>query len=631
MWNFSYVIPTLLVLVIFMGYYFGLPRIPIRINHTFIMIVVVEFLVLTTDIVATWACINYATLPVGLLYLLNGAYFIAFFLRAYSFFYFTVNVLKSSFSYNQTRRVLVLVPFCVFSLVVITSVWTHLFFYIDETGYHSGVLYNTLYLLIAFYSACSFYLITRHKSRVRRKRELNSVVWYNLILVLGAIVRYVFPTYLLMDTFCLMSLIIIYLSYENPDFYLEPRTWIFNSRALREYVEEINNKKNYTVLMFVIHNYNDLRDLYGIRQMDQGICLIGDYLRKHFKDEMVFYYGNGRFALLGKEDFDYETSYKNIRERFDSSWKADDAELFLEVGGAVLKMSENKLAIENVMSILSEGFDLAGKSDEDRVIIVDKEIQDRIIGQTEIKKTLNNAIEHDQLKVYLQPIVNSATGKLEGAEALSRIFEDSGKMISPALFVPIAEKNGMINQVGDQVFEQVCSFVKENNVKAMGLSWINVNLSPIQFMRSDIAEKFYSCAKKYGVDPDFIHLEITEEALIDDSLLVKQMQALSSKGFHFVLDDYGKGYSNITRLRNCPFINVKLDMSLVWDYCKKPDEILPNMVNTFGKMGFSITAEGIENQQMAELMADMGVTHLQGYHFSKPVSMKDFVNDYAKE
>ncbi len=629
MWNFSYVIPSLLVLVIFMGHYFALPRIPIRINQTFIRLVVVEFLVLTTDIVSTWACINFATLPVWLLYFLNSAYFVVFFLRAYIFFLVTANVLKSSFSYNRARIALVMVPFCILSLVVITSFKTHLFFYIDETGYHSGVLYNTLYLLFAFYSACSFYLISRHRSRVRRKREFNSVIWYNLILVLGAIVRYAFPSYLLMDTFCLMAMIVIYLSFENPDFYLEPRTWIFNSRALREYVEEINNNKKYTVLQFVIHNYSDLRDLYGIRQMDQGICLIGDYLCKHFKGEMAFYYRNGKFAILGKEDFDYESAYEMISERFKAPWEADDAELFLDIGGAVLQMGNNDLALEHVMSILSEGFQIAAGNDEDIVIIVDSKIQDRVTERSEIKKNLKYAIEHDQLKVYLQPIINSRTGKIEGAEALSRIFDGEGKMISPAVFIPIAEQNGMINQVGDKVFEKICRFVKENDVKALGLSWINVNLSPIQFMRTDIADRFQACAKKYGVDPTFIHLEITEEALIDDSLLIKQMQSLSTKGFCFVLDDYGKGYSNISRLKNCPFINVKLDMSLVWDYCKKPDMILPYMVNTFGKMGFSITAEGIENKEMAEIMANMGVNHLQGYHFSKPISMKEFVNNYA--
>ena len=187
----------------------------------------------------------------------------------------------------------------------------------------------------------------------------------------------------------------------------------------------------------------------------------------------------------------------------------------------------------------------------------------------------------------------------------------------------------MINQLGDRVFEKVCEFIKENDVKAMGLSWINVNLSPIQFMRADIADRLFTYIEKYNIEPDSIHLEITEEAMIDDVLLKKQMEMLMSKGFSFSLDDYGKGYSNIARLKKCPFKNIKLDMSIVWDYCKNPDVLIPNIVDTLRKLGFSITAEGIEDEHMAKTMSDIGVRYLQGYHFSKPVPMEEFVKNYS--
>ncbi len=630
MWNFNYAIPSFLVLVIFMSYYFALPRIPIRINQTFIKLVIVEFLVTTTNIVSTWACINYAILPVWLLYLLNEAYFVAFFMRAYIFSLFTANVLKSSFCYDFNKRCLLQLPFFAFSLLIISSSRTHLFFYIDETGYHNGPGYNLLYLLFILYLAFSFVLIRRHRTRVRRKREFTSISWYNLMLFIGLILRFAFPQYLLMGTFCLMALIIIYLSFENPDFYLEPRTWIFNNRALREYVEEINNRKKYTILQFVIHNYADFRELYGARQMDQGIALIGNYLRKEFKDEMVFYYRSGRFILLGEYNFDYELAYDMIKERFKSSWEADDAELYLDIGAAVLHFGELRLQYESVLNILSDGFDMAAQSSGEEIIIIDREAQDKNAQQGEIKKALKFAIEHDQVKVFLQPIMNSKTGRIEGAEALTRIVDNTGKIIPPSLFIPIAEKNGMINQLGDQAFEQTCRFIKEKDVAGRGISFINVNLSPIQFMRTDIAEKLEGYVRKYGIDPEFIHLEITEEALIDETLLLKQMQALISKGFCFALDDYGKGYSNLSRLRHCPFINIKLDMSLVWDYCRKPDEMVPSMVDTFKKMGFSITAEGIEDGNMAEDMSEVGVNYLQGFHFSKPIPMEDFESRYLQ-
>ena len=86
----------------------------------------------------------------------------------------------------------------------------------------------------------------------------------------------------------------------------------------------------------------------------------------------------------------------------------------------------------------------------------------------------------------------------------------------------------------------------------------------------------------------------------------------------------------MTRLKKCPFVNIKLDMSIVWDYCKNPDEIIPSMVETFDKIGFGITAEGIEDKNMMDKMASIGVSYLQGFYFSRAVSMEEFMRKFAE-
>ncbi len=125
-----------------------------------------------------------------------------------------------------------------------------------------------------------------------------------------------------------------------------------------------------------------------------------------------------------------------------------------------------------------------------------------------------------------------------------------------------------------------------------------------------------------------IHLEITEESMIYEYFLNRQIRVLAEKGFKFVLDDYGTGYSNLARLKKCPFINIKIDMSIVWDYCKEPDYILPTMIQAFKHMGFGITSEGVENDNMAETMKNIGCDLLQGYLYSKPLPVEEFVKQY---
>ena len=181
------------------------------------------------------------------------------------------------------------------------------------------------------------------------------------------------------------------------------------------------------------------------------------------------------------------------------------------------------------------------------------------------------------------------------------------------------------------MFESACAFFQNHRteIEAMGLKWINVNLSPLQFLRSDLSSRFAALLEKYDVSADKIHLEITEEAMIDYALLQKQIQSMKRTGFDFVLDDFGSGYSNVTRLKQYPFVNIKLDMEVVWDYFKNRDQILPALIKAFKHMGFSVTAEGIENRDMAQEMRTLGCDYLQGFYFSRPLPAAAFLQKYA--
>jgi EAL domain-containing protein (putative c-di-GMP-specific phosphodiesterase class I) len=226
--------------------------------------------------------------------------------------------------------------------------------------------------------------------------------------------------------------------------------------------------------------------------------------------------------------------------------------------------------------------------------------------------------------------VESRTGKLVGAEALSRIRGEDGKILPPSAFIPIAEKDGSIITLGEQVLRKTCRFIRDNDIQALWLQWINVNLSPYQCMSRDLAERFRAILEEYSVAPELIHLELTEQSIADYSLLKHQLLKLQEMGFQFALDDYGSGYSNLTRVKQYPFKNIKMDMEVVWNYFRDRDPLLPAMVQVFRQMNFSITAEGIETKEMADSMAEIGCDYLQGYYFSKPVSMPDFLERYQK-
>ncbi len=628
MWNYGYAIHSLFILFIILLFYFSLPRLPLRINRIFIYLLWLESAVLFFDIVSSWADSNLSQVSLSVAHLLNVCYFASFFLRALAFFEFTSIVFKRNYSDSKLYLAIFCIPFSVAFAFTFISPWTGLIYNLDGGQYHNGPFYFLLYYVTYFYLVCSVYVTLRYRYIIRR-RYFYSMMLYQAVLVAGIIFRKAFPSYLLMDSFCLMAIFTVYLAFGNPEFYLESRSKVFNADAFRDYFEENNGRLNHKILGVSIHNYMEMRDIYGGRQIDSGITLISQYLYRTFPECEIFYYRNGTFFLMADPEFDENGAAAVIKERFKHAWTADNLELYLGVTFTSAYVRNDVASSDYLLSTLMSAVDKAdGEFTGEIAFVSDKELND-YVDKASIKRALENAVEHNQVEVFLQPFIEAKSGNLVGAEALARIRDAEGNIIPPIAFIPMAEANGKINTLGEQIFDKACLFAKENDIAAMGMKWISVNLSPIQFVKRDLAERYASIVEKHGIDPGMMHLEITEVSLADESFMNRQVHAMREKGFKFALDDYGTGSSNIKRIKHYPFVDVKIDMSVVWDYCKAPDEILPTMISTFKRMGFKTTCEGIEDENMAKIVTELGCDYLQGYLYSKPLPMDEFVKKYS--
>ena len=629
MWNYNFVFPSLLVLVIFLIYYFGRRRLPIRMNRTFLKLLIVDLLVIVSDLLASWADDNHQTLPQALLVVLNLAFFVLYIARVQAFFQFTLYTMRVRLERTRWKGPLIYVVYYLSEAIILSSPVTGAVFSIDAAGYHRGPLYVVLPICSFFYLALGLFTLALYYKRIKRG-EAASILCFHIVLLVGNVVRILLPQYLVMNTFCLMAVIIIYLSFQNPDLYLSDRGPAFNSRAFRDMLGDTMYKKDFRILGFVLRDYNDERGIYGGIQMDQGLGLIIRYLLRKYPQYTVFYLRSGCFAIVGPENMDWDGIKSEIARRFEQPWEADDVDLYLHVSFVELSTDHlQKNTAEDVINTLLIALDrVAQTANLDQNILTPENLQE-IYEQMDVKRNLERALEQDAVEVFLQPIVDGKTRKLAGAEALARLRNEEGHLLSPALFVPIAEKNGHIGLMGEQVLRKVCRFIHENDIHALGLQWINVNLSPIQCMRRDLADRLSAILDEYQVNPGDIHLEITEESMVDYSLLEKQVDNLKKRGFQFALDDYGAGYSNLSRVKQYPFSNIKLDMTIVWAYVHDRNSLLPALARTFKEMNFTITAEGIETQEMAEAMEDIDCDYLQGYLFSKPLPMEEFVEKYG--
>ena len=622
--NYSFIIPSMLVLLVIMGYYFFRPRLPIRLNRAFLAILVID---ICTEL---FECISFRlneTWPEhapALLWVLNLLFFAFAFIRSYMFFVFTVSVLDSHVLLRSRLHVLAPIVYIPCLMIALTTPMTYWLFRIRD-GFHAGPLYWLLYACGCAYPIFAIIAVLRHLHELSR-HQIISLLALQAVLIMGNLARFLFPTYVVMNTFCLMAIIVIFISFLNPDLFLSERGYVYNLPAFQALLEECyRRKRSCRVLGFTIQNYNEHRELFGGKQMDAALIGINRWLSETFPQQSSFYLRSGCYALVGHNKPDLDALQQQISERFADPWKTEVGELRLSLSFVKADMLQMDCPSDRLVNTLMISLDELNHSSEPDVSRHLKDSIAAISQKLDIRRCLEDALDNDRLEVFLQPLVDCLTGRRIAAEALVRLRDERGRLIRPDLFISMAEQEGYIVRLGEQVLSKVCRFIRDHDMKALGIRWINVNLSPVQFMSRDIPERFSAILKQYGVSQEMIHLEITEQSMIDFSLLRDQITVLHNNGFQFALDDYGSGYSNLSRVRQYPFSNIKIDMEVVRNYCRDRDMLLPALIQGFKQMNLSITAEGIETEEMAGAMKDICCDYLQGYYFSRPVPMDEFV------
>ncbi len=526
MWDYSFAIPSLFIIAIILAFYLSLPRLCIRINRLFLCMLVVESLDILLDVVASWVDSKYWLFPVPVIHFLNIGYFVLFFYRIFLFFIFLLCVLKI-YPFRKkyviwTLRVPLL--FCVF--LALMSPVTGWIYRIGEDGYEPGPFYNILYYMTYFYTILSFLCLVFFRKNVKRRRYWYCMVLYEFVLLVGILVRRQLPDLLLFDTYCIMAVIIVYLAFQNPEYYLERRGGVFNGTAFRDYLEEHNGRLSGRIIGLVVHNYHGMRDIYSGRQMDTGIGLISDYLTHTFRECNIFYVRRGRFLLLCPRNVNTDRILDALEERFDQPWYNDDVNLYLRAGYVRIELGHFLESTDSLLNTITRFLDKADRLAGMDTLTISEEMLKEQMQESTLKRCLENAVENNAVEVFFQPLIDATTGKIVGAEALSRIRDAAGGLILPGAFIPLAEESGTINELGEQVFEKTCQYIADHNLKARGIKWINVNLSPVQFMRNDLPERFMSIVDKYGIDPGMIHLEITEETIVDENHMQTQNSAM---------------------------------------------------------------------------------------------------------
>ncbi|NLM19974.1 MAG: EAL domain-containing protein [Clostridiaceae bacterium] len=298
--------------------------------------------------------------------------------------------------------------------------------------------------------------------------------------------------------------------------------------------------------------------------------------------------------------------------------------LFVVIGIGISVYPDNGRDADTLL----KNADLAGyevKNASDKIVFYTKQMESHIAENTLVTNSLFKSLQNKELFLEFQPQISCDTGKTVGIEALLRWTSDSNKRVPPDRFIPILEQTGLIYGVGLWVLEQALQEHKSLISKGFPPLRVSVNLSVVQFQTKDLITDFMEIIEGSGVDPQYIELEITESLFLENPEdVIEKLYKLKELGVSIAIDDFGRGYSSLNRLNLIPFDRIKIDKGIIdnIDLERKRAPVMASIVLLAKAFKAGITAEGVETKEQADFLRSINCDEIQGYYFSRPLSMK---------
>lgn len=536
---------------------------------------------------------------------------------------------------NKWIQVLFAVPYASVCLLLFSNMFWHNVFYFDQNLiYTRGSLFYGLHACAIMYLIIGIiYLFTYRKvlSTDKLLALLSMYPWNLMAIMIQAFV----PEYLVEMFLNTFSLVLISTVVQRPEELINP---IIGIRSHIAFTSDMKKafilKKPIQVVLLKIVNYQSLFNILGYNSGNTLMRQISGELQATFEKKGssgdLYYLENGLFAVVTENN--RPEYFRASTQRFSDSFNAGIhiGELQMELNRCICVFScpRDFDEYEKMLSFLNT-FHLYYPANGEVIYPGDEHETEtkKVRLRNEIDRIISNAIAENRFQMYYQPIYSVKEKRFLSAEALIRLQDEKYGFISPELFITAAENNGMIFQIGEFVLDSVCSFLAECSQTGRPIDYIELNLSMKQCMQSSLKEKVLYYIRKYNLKPEQLNLEVTETAAnTAQDIVENNIWELSKQSIAFSLDDYGTGYSNISRIMSLPFRIVKIDKSMtdkVFD--SKMKTVLKYNISLLKEIGMEIVVEGVETEEVLKQFEEMGCDYIQGYYFSKPLPKHEFV------
>ena len=382
---------------------------------------------------------------------------------------------------------------------------------------------------------------------------------------------------------------------------------------------------NYSIILD-IDKFKSFNKKYGHNMGNKLLKKIGEILKETLNNKAIICrLSNDLFGILLNTEKDIKETIEKITTKL-SKIKIQDMTYTIYISMGIYKILENEYNIKKILDkTLIAHNEIKGNYNK-KYKMYDKKVEEKIEKEHELESIMQEAIEKEEFKIYYQPKISTKTNQMVSAEALVR-WKRNGKMISTIEFIKLFEKNQFIITLDKYVFEKVCIDISKWKKKIKNIPLISVNISKEHFIKKDFIKEYKEIAKKYGIKPEELEIEITESALISENTnYIKEVEEIKKEGFIVSIDDFGTGYSSLSILQNMPIDIIKIDKTFIdkIDFDKKGNNLVDYIILIAKKLNLKTVAEGIENKEQAKYLKEIDCDLLQGYYYSKPLESSQY-------
>jgi len=409
-----------------------------------------------------------------------------------------------------------------------------------------------------------------------------------------------------------------------------PNKDLFHDR-LSQAIEQAKRTGNTIAVVFMdLDSFQSVNNTMGHDMGDKLLIDVGKTLSACLRNyDTVSRFGGDEFVIMINQLSDAKdvlTIMDKLIKVIHSPFNLGGQEFFITASAGVALYPQDGEDADTLIKNSDTALNRAKEMGKDRYLMCSQDMMDQILEKMQLTNHLYRALEREQFVLYYEPQINSKTQAIVGVEALLRWNLPDRGIISPAVFIPLAEQTGLINPIGEWVLETACRQRKVWKDRGLTNLRMAVNISVKQLNKTDFIQHVENILKRTGVSPQDLELEITESVLSNNrKIIIDILSDLKKIGASIAIDDFGKEYSSLSRLTKLPIDRIKMDMDFVHGIEKSEKEkaIAKVIINLAKNMNLKVIAEGVETKTQLDYLNTHKCDEIQGYYFYKPMPAEE--------